>query len=107
MAKQAIARIITTLVKNNVTLGIYTNNLAAYDKLRSLVPPTMHSQIVSYPTVQRKVKKCGDFYDVPTPVGIFTISKEPLYRFHEQKETKEIAPGQSATVGTDTDSNAM
>ena len=107
MAKNAIARIITTVVKNNVTLGIYTNNLAAYEKVRSLVPTTMHAQIVSYPTLQRRVKKCGEFFDIPTPVGIFTIAKEPLYRFHEQKEIKEIAPGQIALQGCNEDSNAM
>lgn len=107
MAKKAIARVISTLVKNNVTLGIYTNNLAAFEKMVSLVPPTMHSQIVSYPTLNRRVKKCGDFFDIPTPVGIFTIAKEPLYRFHEQKEVNDIGQEQSATVGTDTDGKPM
>lgn len=93
MAKNAIARVITTLVRNNVTLGIYTNNLAAYDKMLSLVPPSMHAKVVSYSTVNRHVDKCGSFYDIPTPVGIFVIAKEPLYRFFELKEDTDITGG--------------
>lgn len=107
MAIHAIVRPVVTLVKNNVTLGIYTNNFAAYNKMLSLVPPTLQSQVISISTVNRKLKGIGTFINISTPVGEFILSKEPLYRFFEQTEQKEIGEGQNAMQGCNVDSTPM
>jgi hypothetical protein len=93
MAKNPVVRVISTLERNGITLGIFTNNLAAYDALKELIPPSMHASLISYSTVNRTVKKCGDLYNIPTPIGIFVIAKHPLFRFHETSKNKDIAGG--------------
>ena len=93
MAKNPVSRVITTLERNNVTLGIYTNNLAAFEALKELIPPSMHSKLCSYSTVNRTVQNSGDHYDIPTPIGIFVIAKHPLFRFHETKSNTDISGG--------------
>lgn len=82
MAKNPISRTITVLERNNVTLGIYTNNLAAYNALEAQLPVGTKEKLMSYSTVNRAVRKSGDSLDIPTIVGIFVIRKCPLYRFH-------------------------
>lgn len=83
MAKNPITRIITVLERNNVTLGIYTNNLAAFEALQSQLPEGVKEKLMSYSTVNRAVQNSGDSIDIPTIIGIFVIRKCPLYRFHE------------------------
>jgi len=82
MAKNPITRTITVLELNNITLGIYTNNLAAYEALKSKLPEQTTDKLMSYSTVNRAVQDSGDSIDIPTITGIFVIRKCPLYRFH-------------------------
>jgi hypothetical protein len=82
MAKNPITRTITVLELNNITLGIYTNNLAAYEALKAKLPEQTSDKLISYSTVNRAVQASGDSIDIPTITGIFVIRKCPLYRFH-------------------------
>jgi hypothetical protein len=82
MAKNAIVRTITVLEQNNVCVAIYSNNLGAYDHLKSIIPGSLQYRLISYSTVNRAVQESGKHLDIPTPLGIFVIRKCPLYRFH-------------------------
>jgi hypothetical protein len=82
MAKNPISRTITVLERNNVTVGIYTNNLAAYNALKAILPAQVKQDLISYSTVNRAVQESGNDIDIPTIIGIFVIRKCPLYRFH-------------------------
>lgn len=93
MAKNQTVRIVSTLERNNVTLGIFSNNLAAYEALKEFIPSSLNFELVSYSTVNRKVQESGQHIDITTPIGIFVISKRPLFRFHAKKNIKEIAGG--------------
>lgn len=93
MTKVAIARCITTLTLNNVTLGIYTNNLAAFQALKEHLPQALTFKLMSYSTVNRAVQNEGDSIDINTPLGIFVIAKRPLFRCHKLKKFREIAQG--------------
>ena len=73
-------RTISVLELNNVWLGIYTNNLAAYNSLKLRIPIQLRHNICSYATVQRKVVKSGDSMDIATPLGIYVIKKTLLLR---------------------------
>jgi len=80
MAKNPISRTITVLEINNVTLGIYTNNLAAYNAVRSQLPVLNAQELISYSTVNRAVRESGNSISIPTIIGIFVIRKCPLYK---------------------------
>jgi len=73
-------RTISVLELNRVVLGVYTNNLAAYNAVIARVPEQLRGKIVSYSTVHRKLVKAGDSIDVVTPLGIYVISKTLLLR---------------------------
>ena len=93
MAKNPISRTITVLERNNIPVGYYTNNLAAYEALVGHLPPTTAIQLQSYSTVNRKVQDSGQYIDIPTIIGIFTIRKCPLFRFHDNSLNRSIARG--------------
>lgn len=73
-------RTISILELNRVVLGVYTNNLAAYEAIIARIPEQLRGKIVSYSTVHRKLAKVGDTVDVLTPLGIYVITKTLLLR---------------------------
>lgn len=105
MTKVQIAKVVSSLELQGVTLGIYTNNLACYEALKNQIPPTLLNGLISYSTVNRAVQKAGDFLEIPTTLGIFIISKKPVLRFFVPKQQKEIGVGQNALQGCNVDSN--
>lgn len=76
-----ISREIVLLERNNVLVAPFTNVLGAYDKLLKDIPRTMHARLMSYSTVNRAVKEVGTYIDIPSPSGIYTIKRVPLYKF--------------------------
>lgn len=107
MAKNPIARVVTTLDLSGVTLGIYTNNLAAYEALKNQLPAPLKSTLISYSTVNRAVQNAGQYLEIPTTLGIFTITKKPVFRFFTIKNNNDIAGEQSALLGSNADGNAI
>lgn len=73
-------RTISILELNNIVIGIYTNNLAAYQSLKARIPVQLQSNLVSYSTVNRHVHASGTSYDIPTPLGIYVIKKTLLLK---------------------------
>lgn len=73
-------RTISILELNRVVLGVYTNNLAAYEAIIARIPEQLRGKIVSYSTVHRKLGKVGNTVDVVTPLGIYVITKTLLLR---------------------------
>jgi hypothetical protein len=80
-AQNPIAKEIIILERNNVRIGIFTNLLGALGGLGMQIPKGIHVDFPSYSTVNRAVRVVGDCYDIPTPVGIYTVTKDNLYRF--------------------------
>jgi hypothetical protein len=76
----ATARTISVLELNNITVGIYTNNLAAYKSLLARIPRELQIKVMSYSTVNRAVQEAGQHIDVPTALGIYVIKKTVLLR---------------------------
>jgi len=96
MAKNPIKYTAVILERNNVLLGLYTNNLGAYEAMYALIPATVQQTVCSYSTVNRHVVKQGDSYDVPTIIGIFTIRKAPVFRFFPQStRSRSVRPAQT------------
>ncbi len=79
--KNPIAREIIVLMRYNATIGHFTNTLGAVGAINKEVPVGMNVDLPSYGTVNRKLRNVGDSFDVPTPMGIYTISKVNLFRF--------------------------
>ncbi len=75
----AKVRPITVLELNNIAVGYYTNNLAAYNSLLLRLPELLQLKVMSYATVARAVKEPGQHIDVPTPLGIYVIKKTLLF----------------------------
>lgn len=75
MVKQTI----TTLERNNILVNIFTNNLAAYESLKKMIPAGITYTLPSYSTVNRAVQKEGDYIDLATPMGIYVIKKTLLF----------------------------
>lgn len=73
-------RTISVLELNNIVLGIYTNNLAAYESLLKRIPSQLQLSIPSYSTVNRHVFASGTSYNIQTPLGIYVIKKTLLLR---------------------------
>lgn len=73
-------RPISVLELNNIVLGVYTNNLAAYESVLARLPKALHYKVVSYSTVQRHLHAAGTSYDIPTPLGIYVIKRTLLLK---------------------------
>lgn len=76
-----IAREIIVLELNNTRLGVYTNTLAALEKVNKEMPAALKVDLPSYSTVNRAVREAGTYIDIPTPVGIYTILRTVLFNF--------------------------
>lgn len=72
-------RIITVVLKDGVFQAPFTNTLAAYGTVVGAIPEAMPCKLVSYATVNRAVVNSGNYYNLATPIGIFTIKKVPLF----------------------------
>ena len=73
-------RVIVVLELNNIVLGLYTNTQAAYKSMLLRIPSVLQYKVCSYSTVNRAVVNSGDVFDIPTPLGIYTIKKTLLLR---------------------------
>ncbi len=73
-------RTISILEKNNILLGTFTNNLAAFDKLKKEFPTGVKADLPSYSKVNRHVAKDGDWIIISTPLGTYTIRKTILLK---------------------------
>jgi len=73
-------RTISVLEKNNIMLGVFTNNLAAFEKLKQEFPSSLQVHLPSYSKVNRHVAKNGDSIDIATPLGIYVIKKTVLLK---------------------------
>jgi hypothetical protein len=76
-----IVREIIVLERYNARIGIFTNVLGALGGIVKEIPSGVNVDLPSYSTVNRAIKEVGDIYNVPTPMGIYTIAKVNLYRF--------------------------
>ena len=63
-----------------VNLGIFTNLLAAYNRLRKSVPPSKNDGIPSYSTVYRRMLEGEKIIYLHTALGSYSISKMRLYK---------------------------
>ncbi len=73
-------KIVSVLKKESVIIGIFTNNLAAYEQLHSSVPAHEQIDLPSYSTVNRVVRDAGQSKAFSTSVGTFTIQKMTLFK---------------------------
>jgi len=73
-------KVVTILKKETVIIGVYTNNLAAYDQLHNSVPFHEKDELPSYSTVNRVVRAAGNIKAFSTSVGVFTIQKNTLFK---------------------------
>lgn len=76
-----IAKEIIVLERNNIRVGLFTNTLGALGGLSKEIPKGINVDFPSYATVNRAIREAGDCYDIPTPLGIYTITKAHLFRF--------------------------
>jgi hypothetical protein len=76
-----IVREIIVLERYNARIGIFTNVLGAVGGIQKEIPLGTYVDLPSYSTVNRAIRKVGDMFNVATPMGIYTISKVPLFRF--------------------------
>jgi len=70
----------TVLRKEGVILGVFTNNLAAFDQLKAFVPDHEKKDLPSYSTVNRVVQDAGNSKAISTSVGTFIIQKLNIYK---------------------------
>lgn len=79
--KEPVAREIIVLTRYNALIGVFTNVLGAVGAINKEVPVGMNVDLPSYATINRALKEVGNAYDVPTPMGIYTVAKHNLYKF--------------------------
>lgn len=72
--------IATVLRKEGVILGIYTNNLAAYNQLVKITPDPEKESLPSYSTINRIVQDPGNSKAIATSSGIIIIQKLTVYK---------------------------
>ncbi len=73
-------RTISVLERNNITVGIFTNNLAAFEKLKKEFPAGVKVELPSYSKVNRHVAKDGDSIEILTPLGFYVVRKTVLMK---------------------------
>lgn len=79
--REPIAREIIVLTRYNALIGAFTNVLGCVGAINKEVPVGMNVDLPSYSTFNRALTKVGDSFDVPTPMGIYTVAKVYLYKF--------------------------
>jgi hypothetical protein len=79
--KEPVVREIIVLMRYNALIGLFTNTLGAVGAINKEVPVGMNVDLPSYSTVNRALRAVGDSYDIATPMGIYTVSKNNLYKF--------------------------
>lgn len=76
-----IAKKVVVLMRNNITIGIFTNALGALGALGKEMPSGLNVDLPSYSTINRMLVEVGKNYDIATPVGVYSIGRHNLYRF--------------------------
>lgn len=79
--KEPVAREIVVVMRYNALIGIFTNVLGAVGAINKEIPTGMNVDLPSYSTFNRALNEVGSTFDVPTPMGIYTVSKHNLYKF--------------------------
>jgi len=79
--KEPVAREIIVVMRYNALIGIFTNVLGAVGAINKEVPTGLSVDLPSYSTVNRALKEVGNSMDIPTQMGIYTVSKHNLYKF--------------------------
>lgn len=71
---------ITIITLNGINFGCFTNNLAAFNKMKSLMLNANDAYIPSYSTINRAVTKSGELLHITSLLGQFVIKKHHLLR---------------------------
>ncbi|MES2287237.1 MAG: hypothetical protein V4547_16215 [Bacteroidota bacterium] len=67
--------IITILRLENQIIAPFTNNLAAFEKIKGLISKEEICKLPGYSTINRIVSNPGDSKSIQTNIGLFNISK--------------------------------
>lgn len=79
--KKPVAREIIVVMRYNAFIGAFTNVLGAVGAINKEVPVGLNVDLPSYSTFNRALTEVGNSLDVPTPMGVYTVSKHNLYKF--------------------------
>lgn len=71
---------VSILKKDNAIIAPFTNNLAAYDHLKKLLPDHEKTLLPSYSTCQRVLKDIGNAKAFNTSLGLFSIQRLALFK---------------------------
>lgn len=69
------------IAHNSNPLYLSSNLLTGYKFLRTYVPPALHSELPSYPSVHRSMGKGTAQRKITTSMGLITVTK---YVLHQQ-----------------------
>ncbi|MES2395002.1 MAG: hypothetical protein V4549_03325 [Bacteroidota bacterium] len=72
--------IVTVLKLESQIIGIFTNNLAAFEKIKSLISKEDIKTLPGYSTINRIVSESGDGKTIKTHLGLFNISKHKVLK---------------------------